>query len=117
MSLRLSPAPSGTGFVQRATLPPRSMVLLITRTRRPLRPDIGFYVSRYCRAVLSAVRFVGAQFGAGLKPHSDEVLLTAEAGSLIVFNRHLWHSGTFNYSPHPRIVITASFVRSYRRGS
>jgi ectoine hydroxylase-related dioxygenase (phytanoyl-CoA dioxygenase family) len=44
----------------------------------------------------------------GMGPHPDEVKLSAPAGSLIVFNSaSLWHSGTLNYSPEPRLAVTA----------
>ena len=34
----------------------------------------------------------------------------APAGSVIMFNSaDLWHSGTFNYSPAPRLAVTAGF--------
>jgi len=43
-------------------------------------------------------------------PHPDEVKIVAPAGSLIVFNAaDIWHSGTFNYSPGPRLAVTANF--------
>ena len=49
-------------------------------------------------------------FGSGMGPHPDEVKITAPAGSLIMFNSaDLWHSGTFNYSPSPRLAITVGF--------
>ena len=44
----------------------------------------------------------------GMGPHPDEVKLIAPAGSLILFNSaSLWHSGTLNYSPEPRLAVTA----------
>jgi Domain of unknown function (DUF151) len=43
-------------------------------------------------------------FGSGLGPHPDEVKIVAPAGSVILFNSaDLWHSGTLNYSPAPRL--------------
>ena len=43
-------------------------------------------------------------------PHPDEVKIVAPAGSLILFNAaDIWHSGTFNYSPRPRLAVTANF--------
>jgi hypothetical protein len=44
-------------------------------------------------------------------PHPDEVLLTAPAGTVIVFNAHVWHSGTRNRTDAPRRGITLSFCR------
>jgi len=50
-------------------------------------------------------------FGSGMGPHPDEVKITAPAGSVILFNSAgLWHSGTFNYSPEPRLAVTAGFA-------
>ncbi|MGH3150673.1 MAG: phytanoyl-CoA dioxygenase family protein [Streptosporangiaceae bacterium] len=50
-------------------------------------------------------------FGSGMGPHSEEVKITAPAGSVILFNSaDLWHSGTFNYSPEPRLAVTAGFA-------
>lgn len=49
-------------------------------------------------------------FGSGMGPHPDEVKIVAPAGSLIMFNSaDLWHSGTLNYSPAPRMAVTAGF--------
>lgn len=46
--------------------------------------------------------------GWGMKPHPDEVKIAAPAGSLILFNSaDLWHSGTRNDSPAPRLSVTA----------
>jgi Phytanoyl-CoA dioxygenase (PhyH) len=50
-------------------------------------------------------------FGSGMGPHPDEVRITAPAGSVILFNSaDLWHSATFNYSPQPRLAVTAGFA-------
>ncbi len=50
-------------------------------------------------------------FGSGMGPHPDEVKIVAPAGSVILFNSaDLWHSGTFNYSPEPRLAVTAGFA-------
>jgi len=39
------------------------------------------------------------------------VKIVAPAGSVILFNSSdLWHSGTFNYSPAPRLAVTAGFA-------
>jgi ectoine hydroxylase-related dioxygenase (phytanoyl-CoA dioxygenase family) len=55
-------------------------------------------------------------FGAGMGPRSDEVKIVAPAGSVILFNSaDLWHSGTFNYSPAPRLAVTAGFAPGRRR--
>jgi ectoine hydroxylase-related dioxygenase (phytanoyl-CoA dioxygenase family) len=44
-------------------------------------------------------------------PHPDEIKLLAPAGSAVVFNAHLWHSGTRNDSDRPRRAIFPVFVR------
>jgi ectoine hydroxylase-related dioxygenase (phytanoyl-CoA dioxygenase family) len=50
-------------------------------------------------------------FGSGMGPHPDEVKIAAPAGSVILFNSaDLWHSGTFNYTPDPRLAVTAAFA-------
>lgn len=50
--------------------------------------------------------------GCEMGPHPAEVRLDAPAGSLILFNgADLWHSGTFNYSPAPRLAVTAALLR------
>jgi ectoine hydroxylase-related dioxygenase (phytanoyl-CoA dioxygenase family) len=48
--------------------------------------------------------------GSGIGSHRDEVKIVAPAGSLILFNSaDLWHSGTLNESPAPRLAVTAGF--------
>jgi ectoine hydroxylase-related dioxygenase (phytanoyl-CoA dioxygenase family) len=47
-------------------------------------------------------------------PHPDERLVTMPAGSVLVFNGHLWHSGTRNRSTANRDALQLSFSR---RGS
>ncbi len=49
-------------------------------------------------------------WASGMGPHPDEVKIVAPAGSVILFNSaDLWHSGTHNYSPAPRLAVTAGF--------
>ena len=43
--------------------------------------------------------------------HPDEVLLTGVAGTVIVFNGHLWHGGTCNRAGSHRRGLTLSFCR------
>ena len=51
--------------------------------------------------------------GCEMGPHPAEVRIDAPAGSLILFNgADLWHSGTFNYSPAPRLAVTAALLRA-----
>jgi ectoine hydroxylase-related dioxygenase (phytanoyl-CoA dioxygenase family) len=50
--------------------------------------------------------------GCEMGPHPDEVKVVAPAGSVILFNgADLWHSGTFNYGPAPRLAVTAALLR------
>ena len=42
--------------------------------------------------------------------HPDQRIIVAKAGSVLVFNGHLWHSGTANKSTRPRRVVQCSFV-------
>jgi ectoine hydroxylase-related dioxygenase (phytanoyl-CoA dioxygenase family) len=43
--------------------------------------------------------------------HPDQVLVLGEAGTCVVFNSHLWHSGTTNRTDRPRRGLHAAFVR------
>ena len=43
--------------------------------------------------------------------HPDEVLLLAPAGTVVVFNSHLWHGGTLNQSSRPRRALHSYFTR------
>jgi ectoine hydroxylase-related dioxygenase (phytanoyl-CoA dioxygenase family) len=43
--------------------------------------------------------------------HPDEVLLLAPAGTVVVFNSHLWHGGTLNRSSRPRRAMHSYFTR------
>jgi len=50
--------------------------------------------------------------GCEMGPHPDEVKVVAPPGSVVFFNgADLWHSGTFNYSPAPRLAVTAALLR------
>lgn len=42
--------------------------------------------------------------------HADELLVTAPAGSALVFSGHLWHSGTLNESRGSRRVLQLGLV-------
>jgi ectoine hydroxylase-related dioxygenase (phytanoyl-CoA dioxygenase family) len=44
-------------------------------------------------------------------PHPGEVLLQAPAGTVIVFNAHVWHGGTRNRTPRLRRAMHAYFCR------
>jgi ectoine hydroxylase-related dioxygenase (phytanoyl-CoA dioxygenase family) len=43
--------------------------------------------------------------------HPQEVLLRAPAGTVVVFNSHLWHGVTLNRSPSPRRAAHSYFTR------
>ena len=42
--------------------------------------------------------------------HPDQKVITGTAGSVLVFNGHLWHSGTTNKSSRSRRVVQCVFV-------
>lgn len=42
--------------------------------------------------------------------HPDQKIIVAKAGSVLVFNGHLWHSGTMNRSSRPRRVVQCCYV-------
>jgi ectoine hydroxylase-related dioxygenase (phytanoyl-CoA dioxygenase family) len=44
-------------------------------------------------------------------PHPAEALLLAPAGTVVVFNSHLWHGGTLNRSLGPRRALHSYFTR------
>jgi ectoine hydroxylase-related dioxygenase (phytanoyl-CoA dioxygenase family) len=46
--------------------------------------------------------------------HPDQVLLVAPAGSVVVFNSHLWHGGTVNRTDRPRRALHSYFARRER---
>lgn len=43
--------------------------------------------------------------------HPDQILMTAPAGSVIIFNAHVWHGGTLNRTENRRRGMTMSFCR------
>lgn len=43
--------------------------------------------------------------------HPGEVTLMAPAGTVVVFNSHLWHGGTVNHSSAPRRALHSYFTR------
>jgi hypothetical protein len=43
--------------------------------------------------------------------HPSEVLVTAPAGTVVVFNSHLWHGGTVNRTTRPRRAMHSYFTR------
>lgn len=44
-------------------------------------------------------------------PHPDEILLTAPAGTVVIFNSHTWHGGTLNRTDRPRRALHSYFTR------
>ena len=49
--------------------------------------------------------------GSEMGPHPAEVKLVAPVGSVILFNNaDLWHCGMYNYSPAPRLAVTAALL-------
>lgn len=44
-------------------------------------------------------------------PHDQQMLILAPAGSVVVYNAHLWHGGTANHTGRHRRALHASFVR------
>lgn len=42
-------------------------------------------------------------------PHPDEILITAPAGSVVIFNSHVWHGGTTNRTDRDRRSIHSYF--------
>ena len=48
-------------------------------------------------------------------PHPDEILLTGKAGTVVIFNSHLWHGGTVNRSAAPRFALHSYFTRRHQK--
>lgn len=46
-----------------------------------------------------------------LDTHPEEVIIEAEAGSVVIFNSHTWHGGTQNLTDQPRQAIHSYFCR------
>jgi ectoine hydroxylase-related dioxygenase (phytanoyl-CoA dioxygenase family) len=44
-------------------------------------------------------------------PHSEEILLIGQAGTVVVMNAHLWHGGTANRTSHPRRALHSYYTR------
>lgn len=45
--------------------------------------------------------------------HPDEILLTGQAGTVVIFNSHLWHGGTLNQTESPRYALHSYFTRRH----
>lgn len=46
-----------------------------------------------------------------LAPHPEQELITGRAGTVVVFNAHVWHGGTANSTDRHRRALHAFFVR------
>ncbi|MEZ5041461.1 MAG: phytanoyl-CoA dioxygenase family protein [Saprospiraceae bacterium] len=46
-----------------------------------------------------------------LESHPDEIIIDAPAGSVFIFNSHVWHGGTTNTTRNPRRAIHSYFCR------
>lgn len=44
--------------------------------------------------------------------HPDQQTIAANAGSVLLFNMHLWHAGTKNTSAGPRLAIQQQYLRA-----
>jgi ectoine hydroxylase-related dioxygenase (phytanoyl-CoA dioxygenase family) len=45
--------------------------------------------------------------------HPAEILLTASAGTVVIFNSHTWHGGTLNRTTKPRRAMHSYFTRRH----
>lgn len=45
-----------------------------------------------------------------MAPHPDQIVLTAPAGTVVVFNGHTWHGGTQNRTDVPRRAMTFAYA-------
>jgi ectoine hydroxylase-related dioxygenase (phytanoyl-CoA dioxygenase family) len=43
--------------------------------------------------------------------HADQIQLLGQAGTVVIFNSHLWHGGTTNRTPAPRRALHSYFTR------
>jgi ectoine hydroxylase-related dioxygenase (phytanoyl-CoA dioxygenase family) len=110
----------------RAALPGRGHQALHTDWGGPV-PAGGYQVCNSIwllddfTAVNGATRVVPGSHRSGTVPrvampdpaaaHPDEVLITGQAGTVVIFNSHLWHGGTLNRSDRPRRALHSYFTR------
>jgi ectoine hydroxylase-related dioxygenase (phytanoyl-CoA dioxygenase family) len=45
--------------------------------------------------------------------HPDQIQLTGPAGTVVIFNSHLWHGGTQNRTDNPRRALHSYFTRRH----
>lgn len=57
----------------------------------------------------------GQALGDPWAPHPGEVKLLGQAGTVVIFNAHLWHGGTRNTTPRPRRALHSYFCRRGRK--
>lgn len=50
-----------------------------------------------------------------MEPHPDQTVLTAKAGTVVVFNGHTWHGGTQNRTDSPRRAMTFAYAHREER--
>ena len=48
-----------------------------------------------------------------LAQHPEEILLTGTAGTVVIFNSHLWHGGTLNRADANRYALHSYFTRRH----
>ncbi|WP_410792904.1 phytanoyl-CoA dioxygenase family protein [Kribbella sp. C-35] len=46
-------------------------------------------------------------------PHPDQIQLTGQAGTVVIFNSHLWHGGTQNQTTNPRRALHSYFAQRH----
>jgi ectoine hydroxylase-related dioxygenase (phytanoyl-CoA dioxygenase family) len=46
--------------------------------------------------------------------HPDEIQLIAPAGTVVIFNSHVWHGGTLNRTDAPRYALHSYFCRRHQ---
>lgn len=46
-------------------------------------------------------------------PHPHQIQLTAKAGTVVIFNSHLWHGGTQNQTTAPRRALHSYFAQRH----
>ena len=105
------------------TAPPHSNSLQPLHVDGGLLPDERGYA--VCNTVWmlddftpdnGALRVVPGSHKWGRRPgrdevHTDEVLVTGKAGTVVVMNAHLWHGGTANRTSAPRRALHGFYCR------
>lgn len=67
--------------------------------------------TRYVAGTHTAGKLPGDVMPDTLAPHPDQQLLTGTAGTVVIFNAHLWHGGTQNNTAIARRGMTLSFTQ------